>query len=70
MDNVSETKKRLTVGKVVKNIREAKKEGVKALLDVGFTNQEIAKILNVAETSVRSLQKDEFEEDEEDEEPP
>lgn len=65
MDNVSESKKRLTVGKVVKNIREAKKEGVKALLDVGFTNQEIAKILNMAESTVRSLQKDGVEEAEE-----
>ena len=65
MDNISESKKRLTVGKVVKNIREAKKEGVKALLDVGFTNQEIAKILNLAESTVRSLQKDEIEEVEE-----
>ena len=65
MGNVSESKKRLTVGKVVKNIREAKKEGVKALLDVGFTNQEIAKILNMKESTVRSLQKDELEEVEE-----
>ena len=65
MDNVSESKKRLTVGKVVKNIREAKKEGVKALLDVGFTNQEIAKILGFKESTVRSLQKDELEEVEE-----
>lgn len=62
---ISETKKRLTVGKVVKSIREAKKEGVKALLDVGFTNQEIAKILNMKESTVRSLQKDENEEVEE-----
>ena len=65
MGNVSESKKRLTVGKVAKNIREAKKEGVKALLDVGFTNQEIAKILNMKESTVRSLQKDELEEVEE-----
>ena len=64
---ISETKKRLTVGKVVKNIREAKKEGVRELLGVGFTNQEIAKILNMKESTVRSLQKNE---DEEVEEPP
>lgn len=55
----SETKKRLVVDRVVKSIREAKKEGVKALLDVGFTNHEIAKILGMAESTVRNLRKGE-----------
>lgn len=65
MDNISESKKRLTVGKVKKEIREAKKKGVNELLKVGFTHQEIAKILSLKESTVRSLQKGEFEEDEE-----
>ena len=65
MDNISESKKRLTVGKVKKEIWEAKKKGVNELLEVGFTHQEIAKILNMKESTVRSLQKDELEEAEE-----
>ena len=65
MENMSETKKRLTVGKVKRHIKEAKEKGVKELLDVGFTHQEIAKILAIPESSIRSLSKNENEEDEE-----
>lgn len=65
MDNVSESKKRLTVGKVKKEIWEAKKKGEEELLQVGFTRQEITKILAIPESSIRSLSKNENEEVEE-----
>lgn len=63
--DISETKKRLTVGKVKKEIWEAKKKGVKELLKVGFTIEEINKILAIPESSIRSLSKNENEEVEE-----
>ena len=65
MENISETKKRLTVSKVKRHIKEAKEKGVKELLDAGFTLQEIAKILAIPESSIRSLSKNENEEIEE-----
>lgn len=58
MGFVSETKKRTTVCEVRDYLRKVKLSATAMLLEVGFTIEEIGKILEVPESSVRSFVKE------------